>query len=85
MTWQGQADYWAARTATPLVFGARASEIKAGSLPDHLVSDPRGKQHEGDRERSDACPRSKACLRATTETGSDAFTHDKPRHNQPGQ
>jgi hypothetical protein len=41
-------------------------------------------QHEGDRERSDACPRSKACLRATTETGSDAFTHDKPRHNQPG-
>ena len=23
MTWQGQADYWAARTAMPLVFGSR--------------------------------------------------------------
>jgi hypothetical protein len=27
MTWQGQADYWAARTAMPLVFGAKAREI----------------------------------------------------------
>lgn len=27
MTWQGQADYWAARTATPLVFGARARDM----------------------------------------------------------
>lgn len=27
MTWQGQADYWAARTAMPLVFGARARDM----------------------------------------------------------
>ncbi|SHG64355.1 M48 family metalloprotease [Bradyrhizobium erythrophlei] len=27
MTWQGQADYWAAQTAMPLVFGSRAKEI----------------------------------------------------------
>ena len=27
MTWQGQADYWAARTAMPLVFGSKAREI----------------------------------------------------------
>jgi hypothetical protein len=26
MTWQGQADYWAARTAMPLVFGAAARD-----------------------------------------------------------
>lgn len=26
MSWQGQADYWAARTAMPLVFGARARQ-----------------------------------------------------------
>jgi hypothetical protein len=27
MTWQGQADYWAARTAMPLVFGSRARHM----------------------------------------------------------
>jgi hypothetical protein len=27
MTWQGQADYWAARTAMPLVFGSKARKI----------------------------------------------------------
>ena len=26
MTWQGQADYWAARTAMPLVFGSEAHD-----------------------------------------------------------
>jgi hypothetical protein len=27
MTWQGQADYWAARTAMPLVFGSQARNL----------------------------------------------------------
>lgn len=27
LTWQGQADYWAARTAMPLVFGSRARNM----------------------------------------------------------
>jgi hypothetical protein len=27
MTWQGQADYWAARTAMPFVFGSRAYDM----------------------------------------------------------
>ncbi len=27
MTWQGQADYWAARTAMPLVFGSKARQM----------------------------------------------------------
>src|SRR5260370_2067324 len=61
------------------------SEIKAGSLPDHLVGDPRGKQHEQDRECSDACPRSKACLRATTETRSGSCSHDNAHHKYPCQ
>jgi hypothetical protein len=42
------------------------SEIEAGLLPDHLVSDPRGKQYDRDRERSDARPHSMTSQGVTT-------------------
>jgi hypothetical protein len=49
MTWQGQADYWAARTAMPLVFGSKAREITLrGARELFILHQSFGRQMDGD-------------------------------------
>jgi hypothetical protein len=49
MTWQGQADYWAARTGMPLVFGPKASQITLrGARELFILHEDLGRLMDGD-------------------------------------
>jgi hypothetical protein len=57
MTWQGQADYWAARTGMPQVFGPKAKQMTLRGARELFIfqADVRGQMDEDEPDLSPGC------------------------------